>query len=92
MRDIASLAQASRPRHRRHSPAEKQRAKRVPNGTQPHSTPQAAVASADARRGQNSAWQPKGVRSASGMLLTKHTNKWHAIFLLTQPTAGWRRA
>mgnify|MGYP007100184763 CR=1 FL=1 len=53
MQATASLAQASLPRHRRHSPAEKQRAERVPNGTRRHSTPRAAVASADAALGRN---------------------------------------
>jgi hypothetical protein len=88
----ASLAQASPPRHPKHSPPAKQRAERVPNGTRRHSTPRAAAASADAAHGPNYEWQPKGVRLENGKLLTSPPTKWHAIFSLTPPTAGWRPA
>jgi len=79
----ASLAPASRPRHRKHSPPARQRAEPVPNGTRRHSTPQAAVASADARPGQNYAWQPKNALSENGNDLTNPPTQWHAIYLLT---------
>ncbi len=62
----ASPAPASPQPHPKYSPPAKQRVAPVPNGTHKHSTKQAAVASAVAALGQNSAWQPSVVLSANG--------------------------
>jgi hypothetical protein len=53
MQVTASPAQASPPLHPKHSPAAKQPAAPVPNGTPPHSTPRAVAASAAVALGQN---------------------------------------
>ena len=49
----------------------------VPSGIPPPSTERAAAASADARRGQNSAWQPKNAHSENGNDLTNPPTQQH---------------